>query len=141
MANQDLVDQMLDRESIRNVHVLYCHYIATKNHNAFLDLFTDDARYVFEGEAPLTGTFVGRAEISTVFMQAAEHDFWPLAAGHAIFLAGPTNASGTAYSQVWDGKTDPRAISISIYNDKYVKVAAAQWRISERIYNAIKINS
>ena len=48
-SREELVDEMLDREAIRDLPVRYCHYVWTHNLEGILSLFTDDGLFSTEG--------------------------------------------------------------------------------------------
>lgn len=128
------IDEMLDREAIRDLPVRYCHYVRQKDVEAVLDLFSDNC--VFDvgdgggdliGKAKHSGKDVMRTFFSEGFVRV---DPWPFVHNHVVNLTGPDRAKGWVYMEMRGGPK-LRTASIVVYEDDYVK-ENGRWRFQKR---------
>jgi SnoaL-like domain len=52
-SREQLVDEMLDCEAIKDLPARYCHYVWSKNLEGVLSLFTEDGLFSSGGRGPL----------------------------------------------------------------------------------------
>ena len=132
MNNQDLID----REEIRNLRILYAHHLDSNNIQALDEVFSTDA--VMEINI---GKMVGLDAIRNGLACAFElfdrenrgrYPFMHVIANHWIKLTGPDTAEGRCY--LVDFETAPKPYSnqlslLGVYADEYA-LLQGRWRIT-----------
>ena len=128
------IEQLLEKEAIKEVRVMYSHYFDGKNLDGLVDLFADDAVCEFGPE--YGGDWVGKAQIRENygrFTSGAGPEFGVL---HAVTnpwirLIDATTANGRWYLldlRTTEGVENP-LILFGVYDDVYRKIDG-RWRIS-----------
>ena len=133
MRNVDsIVQELADREAIRELARRYAHYVWQKEVRAAADLFTEDGVMDTGTQAPIQGREAIFATYSTVFAQS---DFFPFVHNHVIDLDGDS-ARGTCYLDLRATQEGRRMIGFGVYEDAYVRVAG-EWKFRSR---SLRIN-
>jgi hypothetical protein len=134
---------LLDREAIRELPRLYCHYVRTRALHPMLELFADDGG--FEMPSPGTpgsmagGVWTGREALAAVFQAGfVRSDPYPFVHNHIVTLLGPDTASGFVYAEVRMGSQNMRAALVVVYEDAYVK-ERGRWKFRFRKLNLTPI--
>jgi len=130
-SRDQLIDEMLDREAIRDLPVRYCHHIWTKNIEGILSLFTEDGIFSMEGlGAPQE--VKGQAELRKFYGTVAT-GAGPAPYIHNIFieLKDATHATGTSYPEVRSPGQQMKLMALGYYSDEYEKVGG-QWKFKAR---------
>tara|TARA_R110000787_G_scaffold16806_4_gene52752 strand:- start:12792 stop:13265 length:474 start_codon:yes stop_codon:yes gene_type:complete len=125
-----LVQEMLDREAIRDLPILYCHYVWQNDVKAMVNLFTEDGSIgIDDGTIPNTK---GRKNLIKMYEKAlGDLAPRPFIHNHVVNLDGPDQASGTCYVEI-RGITDGESIiGAGYYNDEYRKVDG-DWKFLSR---------
>jgi hypothetical protein len=129
------IDDMLDREAIRDLPVRYCHFVRQKNVKAVLDLFSENAVFdvaVGADDFIADGAHTGKATIEKVFSTGLDKiDPWPFVHNHVIDLQGNDRAKGWVYAEIRIGTEKMRAAQIVVYEDDYVK-ENGRWKFHKR---------
>ena len=127
MVREDTVSAelqaLLDREAIRDIARLYCHYM-WQHDMRVVDLYTDDGRF---------GENQGRAELLAMYERsfAGALDPHPFAGNHVIELDGPDHATGFCYNDLRIKRDGTRTLAIGFWRDDYAKVDGA-WKFRDR---------
>lgn len=127
------IDELLDKENIKELRIMYSHHFDGKNIDGLVDLFTEDA--VCEFGPDYGGDWVGIAQIRKNFSTYAESEGLPFAVLHAVTnpwirLIDETTANGRWYLHdlfTAEGQDNPLGI-YGIYDDVYHKVDG-EWKI------------
>jgi hypothetical protein len=129
-------DQLISLEAIRNLRVLYCHYLDSGRIDALVKLFTEDSVVQVD-----RGTWRGRAEIHAGLSQAfAEYDverrgnypFVHLVSNQWVELLDENRAEGRCNLQFLlteKAVEENPLVLMGIYADEYRRVDG-QWLIS-----------
>ena len=132
-STDQLLQEMLDREAIRDLPILYCHHVWKSDVKGMVDLFTEDGSIcINDGTIPDTK---GRENLITMYEKAL-NDLAPrpFIHNHVVNLEGPDKASGTCYVEI-RGITDGKSIiGAGYYDDEYRKVDG-EWKFLSRDVN------
>jgi uncharacterized protein (TIGR02246 family) len=129
-STEQLVAEMLDRESIRELPRLYCHYLWTRDPDRMANLFTDDATICIVGMEDYAIT--GRDKLAKVFRRVnARYSSQPFIHNHIVDLEGPDRASGYAYYEILE-QDGSRFLAAGYYHDQYRKGVDGQWKFQSR---------
>ncbi len=121
------MEEFLEKETIKELRILYSHYFDGKMIDELADLFTDDA--VCEFGPNYGGDWVGKEQIHKNFAMYAEQEGPEYGVLHSVTnpwirLIDETTANGRWY--LHDLRTTPGAenplILYGIYDDLYKKV-------------------
>ena len=116
-----------DREAIRDLTSAYAHYIWTKDVDAIVDLFTEDAE-MDTGDAPV---IQGREALSEAYRRLlAGDEFLPFVHNHVIQLQGDA-ATGNCCLDLRATVRGRSMIGAGQYEDEYVK-QAGRWKFRRR---------
>ena len=127
------LEELLEKETIKELRVMYCHYFDGKMVDDLVDLFTDDA--VCEFGPDYGGDWVGKDQIRENFSAYATREGPPFGVLHAVTnpwirLIDKTTANGRWYLhdlRTTEGIENP-LILYGVYDDVYKKVFG-QWKI------------
>ena len=119
---------LLDREAIRELPVLYCHYVWKNDVEGIVGLFS--AEGVFD--APGLGRVTGHARLREAYARALQGLApKPFIHNHVVTLEGPDRATGACYVEL-RALNQPEAGTIAgFYDDLYVR-ENGRWRFGER---------
>ncbi len=126
------LEELLEKETIKEHRVLYSHYYDGKMIDKLADLFTDDAMCEFGPD--FGGDWVGKDQIRDNFAVYAEMEGLPFGVLHSvtnplITLIDDTTANGRWYLHdlnTTEGAENP-LILYGIYDDVYKKVSG-EWK-------------
>jgi hypothetical protein len=140
MFDQELearVRAMLDREEIRGLTELYCHYVWQKDMR-IVDLFSDDGVFTTDPQDPGRAAR-GREALFAEYRRILEGEAPPLPFihNHVIEFADDEHATGWCYLDVRTVRDGQRAFGVAFYNDVYVKIAG-EWKFAERRVNFVQ---
>jgi hypothetical protein len=127
------LEELLERETIKELRIKYCHYFDGKMIDELADLFAGDA--ICEFGPDYGGDWVGKEHIRTNFSAYAEMEGPAFGVLHAvtnplITLIDDTTANGRWYLHdlhTQEGVDNP-LILYGIYDDVYKKVLG-EWKI------------
>jgi uncharacterized protein (TIGR02246 family) len=121
---------LMDREAIRELPRLYCHYLWTGDWQAMANLFTEDATICIEGMEDYA--IIGRDKLAKVFRRlGARHTTQPFIHNHVIEMNGGDRATGVAYYEIYESNEGVRRLSAGYYRDQYRKVGG-EWKFQFR---------
>lgn len=133
-AVQRELDQLIDREAIRELPITYCHYVHQKDVKAIVDLFTADGRLQLSQE--LGSGAEGMEALRTFYEKSiASADPWPFVHNHHIEILGPDRAKGSIYAEIRYGSQGYRTVAIGVYEDEYQKVGGV-WKFKSRVFKS-----
>jgi len=130
-TREQLIDEMLDREAIKDLPARYCHYVWTKNLEGVLSLFTEDGLFSSGGAGP-SHEVKGQAALRQFY--ASEPDrvgARPFIHNIVIELKSPTRAIGNSYLELRSAAQQMKWIGTGYYDDEYEKVGN-QWKFKSR---------
>jgi uncharacterized protein (TIGR02246 family) len=126
---QALVD-LADREAIRDLPRLYCHYLWIQDPVRMANLFTEDATICIEGMEDYAIT--GRDKLAKVFRRVnARYASQPFIHNHIVELDGPDHATGIAYYEILTTREGTKYLAAGFYRDEYRKVGG-EWKFQSR---------
>jgi hypothetical protein len=130
-TREQLIDEMLDREAIRDLAVRYCHHIWRDEVEAVGTLFTADGTFINNpppGIALAAQETKGR-EAVVEMLAAGLKDMKPrpYIHNHAIELLGNNRAAGTVYVELRSPAVNWEWIGTGYYDDQYEK-AGGEWK-------------
>lgn len=121
---------MLDREAIRELPRLYCHYLWIKDPVSMANLFAEDATIYIRGMEDYAIT--GREKLAKVFARVnARYASQPFIHNHIVDLESPERASGYAYYEILEDEGN-RFLAAGCYHDQYRKIDG-QWKFQLRM--------
>jgi hypothetical protein len=128
-TTEQLIAEMADREAIRELPRLYCHYLWTHDHESMANLFTEDATISIKGMEDYA--ICGRVKLAKVFQRVnAKYSSLPFVHNHVIELESPERATGYAYYEILEDRGS-RYLAAGYYRDEYRKVDG-QWKFQTR---------
>ena len=129
-STEESLRELMDREAIRELPRLYCHYMWTNDPESMANLFTDDATICIQGMEDYAIT--GRDKLAKVFRRVnAKYVTQPFIHNHIIELAGAGHATGVAYYEILEARQGGRYMAAGYYRDEYRKVDG-QWKFQSR---------
>jgi hypothetical protein len=139
-TRDQLIDEMLDREAIRDLPARYCHYIWNKNVEGILSLFTEDGIFSMEGlGAPQE--VKGQPELRKFYGSVATGAGpAPYIHNVVVDLKDATHATGTSYPEVRSPAQQMKMMAMGYYNDEYEKVGG-QWKFKARRFKNLHSES
>jgi hypothetical protein len=133
---EQLVDEMLDREAIRDLPVRYCHYVWSGNLEGVLSLFTDDGLFSTEGATDPVSV-KGQAELRKFYGSAVERvGARPYIHNIVVNLQSATQATGNCYLELRSAVQKMKWMGTGYYDDEYQKVGA-QWKFKARRFKMV----
>lgn len=123
------LQELLDREAIRDLPARYCHCVWQQDVPAIVSLFTEDGSIALgTGEPPPRG----HSELRKMYEQAL-NDLAPrpFIHNHVVELQGPDRAIGTCYVEISGVRNDESMVAAGYYNDVYRKVGG-EWKFQSR---------
>jgi ketosteroid isomerase-like protein len=137
-TTEQLVQELLDREAIRDLPKRYCHCVWTGDLDGIVSLFTDDGCMIMQTRKG-PQTTAGREALRKTFARVVDElGPRPYIHNHVIALKDATHASGTCYVELRDSKNDMRWLGTGFYNDEYVKVGG-QWKFKSRDVTLVRM--
>ena len=117
-SREQLVDEMLDRDAIRDLPVRYCHYVWSGNLEGILGLFTEDGIFSTEGATDPVAV-KGQAELRKFYGGAVERiGARPYIHNIVIDLKGATKATGNFYQKLSSDIQKIKWIGTDYYDDE-----------------------
>jgi ketosteroid isomerase-like protein len=122
-----LLQELADREAIRDLACRYAHHVWQKQGAAAAELFTEDGE-MDTGEPPVLR---GRAALLEAYERMlGDGRFQPFVSNHVISLAGD-EASGTCYLDLRSTSEGRSMIGSGYYHDRYQRVDG-EWKFRSR---------
>jgi hypothetical protein len=132
-TTDELVQELVDREAIRELPLRYCDCLWRKDIDGLLGLFTNDATFVIKG-LELEAVSRGRAELKKMHEKAlAETTPRLFIYNHIINLLGRDRATGRSGVEVRNVKVIMEWIGVGYFEDEYVK-EGNEWKFAARCH-------
>lgn len=133
----DDVEKLIDRESIRQLPIIYCHYVRQKNIDAIVDLFTTDGKLILSDDL---GSGAQDSEALRQFYEKSisTADPWPFIHNHHIVMLGDGRAKGYVYAEIRYGSEGFKTTSIGVYEDEYQKEGGG-WKFKSRNFESTPV--
>lgn len=129
-STETAIQEVIDREAIRNLPLRYCHCVWQKDLDGYANLFTEDGS--FGTNDPSLPKAHGRAALrSMISGQLDASKPRPFIHNHVIELQGPDKAKGTCYVEVRLLRDGKKHLMSGWYNDEYAKVGG-EWKFKSR---------
>jgi ketosteroid isomerase-like protein len=135
-ATEQLVQDLLDREAIRDLPRRYCHYVWTNDVEGMLSIFTAEGMLSTRGGAGDAAQEIKGAALRDFYAGLDRFKPRPYIHNHVVELLGPDTAKGTCYVEL---RRETRAmdwIGTGFYDDEYVRQDGA-WKFKARHYSAV----
>lgn len=133
------LNELFDREAIYQLPARYCHYVRTRNIEAILDLYSDDAEFDMPTNMAEGGVRSGKVAIEETFRTNLEEmDPCPFTHDHVIDLHGPDRATGFVYVEFRMGSQNYRVTHMGVYADEYVR-ERGQWKFRARRLTSTRV--
>jgi hypothetical protein len=134
-----IVAELADRESIRDLPQRYCDCVWRTDIEGIANLFTEDGS--FSSATPTSeATTTGRANLLKMYKEAlASVTPRPYIHNHVIELKGDGRATGRCYVELRDASNDMNWIGTGFYHDDYTKVGD-QWKFQTRRFKALRLD-
>lgn len=122
------VNEMLDREALRDLALLYTWVVDDYDIDAVVDLFTDDGSFIRRGQAS-----TGKEELHAAYTAPAERFQFMLhrVDGHVVHLTGPNEAIGWVAGYTELAMDDHIVSGVFRYDDEYRRVDG-RWKFAKR---------
>jgi ketosteroid isomerase-like protein len=125
-----LLQEVIDREAIRDLPLRYCHSVWQKDLDGYVNLFTDDG--AMSSNDPTLPRAQGREGLRKMISQGLDTSKpRPFIHNHVIELLGPDRAKGTCYVEVRLLRDGKKHLLNAWYNDEYAKVGG-EWKFKSR---------
>jgi hypothetical protein len=122
------VQALLDREAIRALPNLYCHYVWRNDVEGLVGLFAKDGVF----DEPTLGRITGHAALREIYRRAlGALSPKPYIHNHVVTLEGPDRASGACYLDLRVPNRPEAGPIAGYYDDRYVK-EDGNWVFAER---------
>jgi hypothetical protein len=132
------VQELLDREAIRDLPKRYCHCVWTGDLDGIVKLFSEDGSIIMQSSKGPQAT-TGHEKLRKAFQRVVD-DLGPrpYIHNHVITLKDASHATGTCYVELRDSKNDMRWLGTGFYNDEYVKVGN-EWKFKTRDVTLVRM--
>ncbi len=129
-STETLMQEVIDREAIRNLPLQYCHCVWQKDLDGYANLFTEDGSFSTD-DASLPGA-QGRENLRKMIGSGLDTiQPRPFIHNHVIELTGADTATGTCYVEVHMNREGKKWEMRGWYNDDYAKVDG-DWKFKSR---------
>jgi SnoaL-like domain len=140
-TREQQIDDLLDREAIRDLAIRYCHHIWRDEVDGVMALFTPDGAFI-NNPPPASGQPAqetrGREAIGAMLAAGLKGmKPRPYIHNHTIELQGNGRATGTVYVELRSPAVDMQWIGTGYYDDQYEKVAG-EWKFKSRKINLLR---
>ena len=134
----ELLQNLLDREAIRDLPKRYCDYVWQDDAVGMSKLFAPEGRFSVV-LADKTIDVHGREAICDFMRQGLGDAPRPFIHNHVVELLDSNNASGRAYLDLRSGKHNFEWLGAGYYEDRYTKLGDV-WLFKSRDFHALRID-
>jgi len=132
-TTDELVRELVDREAIRDLQVLYCEFLTGKDVGGLLGLFTDEATFVVKG-IEVEAVSQGRVKLKKMHEKALGETTPRLFVHNQIVnLLSGDRATGRCSVEVRNVNITMEWIGVGCFEDEYAKVGD-QWKFASRYH-------
>ena len=124
------MQKVIDRESIRNLPLQYCHCVWQQDLDGYVNLFTEDGS--FSTDDPSLPGAQGQEGLREMISSGLDKmKPRPFIHNHVIELLDSNQAKGTCYVEVHMNREGKKWEMKGWYNDEYAKVDG-EWKFKSR---------
>ena len=137
-TTEQLVEELADREAIRDLPKRYCHYVWTNDVEGMMSIFTADGMLSTQNadggneEREIRGDALRQFYVDLDNLKPR-----PYIHNHVLELQGNGRAVGTCYVELRVQTRDMEWMGTGYYHDEYVKDAGV-WKFKARRYKSVK---
>lgn len=136
---RDNVRDLLDREAIRDLPIIYCHYVWKKNIDGIVDQFTPDGELILPEN--LGNGAKGTEALRSFYTKSIDSaDPRPFVHNHYVTLLGDNKAKGFVYAELKYGSQGFKTALIGVYEDDYVKIGGT-WKLKRRKFTPTMVSN
>ena len=129
-STETLLQEVIDREAIRNLPLRYCHCVWQKDLAGYVNLFTEDG--AMSTNDPSLPRAQGREGLRKMISEGLDTmKPRPFIHNHVIELLSSDRAKGTCYVEVRLLRDGRKWSMTGWYNDEYAKVGG-EWKFTSR---------
>jgi hypothetical protein len=139
MPTDQQLQDLLDREAIRDLPRRYCHCVWTNDVEAMMSLFTADGVLSTAGAAGAAGAdarHIAGPALRAFYVSLDRFKPRPYIHNHVVELLGEGRARGTCYVELRSETRGMDWVGTGYYDDEYVREAGA-WKFKARHYHAV----
>lgn len=129
--SEELLQQLIDREAIRDLAIRYCHVVWRADLDDYPNLFTEDGVMTWTDPGhrlPVQGHAALRELVDILVPQRRNR---PFLHNHLVQLVGPDTAKGQCCVEVRNILDGEEGYLVVYYEDDYVKVDG-EWKFKQR---------
>ncbi len=131
------LDELLDREAIRDLPLRYCDCVWRGDIDGIVDLFTEDGAFVVKGPDGETGAR-GREALRTFYTEGLKLLPRPYIHNHVIALQGDGRATGRCYLDLRSAKNNMDWLGAGHYADEYAQISG-EWKFASRYFTVVRM--
>jgi hypothetical protein len=133
------LQDLLDREAIRDLPLRYCDCVWRDDIAALVALFARDGEFVIRiGDQETSAK--GHAGLLDFYAQGLGIAPRPFIHNHVIEFEGGRKATGRCYLDLRSGKENMQFMGAGHYADTYVK-EKGEWKFQRRYFTALRIDA
>ncbi len=135
-SKDDLLNELLDREAIRELPVRYCDCVWRGDLDGLVNLFAPNGEFTVKGRERSV-TQKGRPELKKMYAEAlGDLSPRPFIHNHVVDLGGPNRASGRCYVELRSIARNMDWIGSGFYEDEYEKTSEG-WKFASRTFTRV----
>ena len=123
---EDRIQAIEDREAIRELTARYCHGIASADVAGIVALFTDDGRFVIDGNA-----YQGTDALTAFYSNILSSPPMPFIQNHVVDEQSPTQARARCSAEIRMIRDGESITAAGWYADAFRRVDG-EWKFAER---------
>ena len=132
------VQDLLDREAIRDLPLRYCDCVWRDDVDGIVDLFSDDGAFIIKLTDGGESSAKGSADLHKFYSGGLEMQPRPYIHNHVVDLVDAERATGRCYLDLRSAKNEMAWLGAGYYNDEYRKVGG-RWKFASRTFNIVRM--
>ena len=139
-TTEHLVEEILDREAIRDLSARYCHYVWTNDVEGMLSIFTADGMLSIQEDDRGARVTKGADALRQFYTRLdTSNRPRPYVHNNIIELQGAGHATGVCYVELRAGSDQMNWAGTGYYHDEYVKDGGT-WKFKARRFWMVQGN-